>query len=64
MLAALQTMFDLETKFLCFARVVDGVMNDSIALDTPEIFKRMSMSIDPNVFSSDISSTEIRRNDS
>lgn len=61
MLAALQIMFDLDAKFLCFSRVIDGVMVDPIAIDTPEIFKRMSMSIDSNIFASDISSTEIRR---
>lgn len=64
MISALQRMSDLGVKFMCFARVVDGVTQEAFASNPPEVFKRMAIAVDPNVFASDISSTEIRRNDS
>lgn len=61
MLAALTEMRDLGVKFVCFARKVDGEICSGISDDTPEIFRTMAETVDPQTFVSDVSSTEIRR---
>lgn len=62
MVAALKRMSDLGVKFMCFAREIDGNTQEALVSDTPEVFKRMAIAVDSSVFSSSLSSTEIRRN--
>ena len=64
MLAALQEMSDLGVKFFCFAREVDGKIQEAFDSNPPKVFKEMALPFLSSVFASNISSTEIRRNDS
>jgi hypothetical protein len=61
MLAALQRMSDLGTKFMCFARKIDGEIIEAFSSNPPEVFIQMATAIGSSVFASSISSTEIRR---
>ena len=65
MQCALQKMFNLGTKFICFARKMgwtEMVTQKALSSDPPAIFKKMATAVDPNVFASELSSREIRRN--